>query len=271
MIPLRFGDPSRQLFGLHLAPTGGAIRNQGVLLCNPFGQEAIRCHRLFRVLGERLARDGYHVLRFDYYGTGDSDGDDIDADLDTWLDDVVRADEELLRLGGCSERSWFGLRFGATLAALASARAAVPPVRLVLWDPVVDGALYLEELSRSHAAGARTASTWVRQAQGPADALSTRGGGIELLGFPLNDGLVERMRSVSQASFAGVRARKISMLDSGTVAGLYPFSKSLGEMGIAVGVKPLETQILWTSDDAMNTAIVPAEALQAIAAALSEQ
>jgi hypothetical protein len=54
-----------------------------VLLCNPFGQEALRSQRGFRVLADRFARTGCATLGFDYFGTGDSDGDDDDASLAT--------------------------------------------------------------------------------------------------------------------------------------------------------------------------------------------
>src|SRR5207249_11329319 len=48
-----------------------------------------------RQLAARLARLGLDVLRFDYYGTGDSAGQGEDATLHTCIEDVVRATEEL--------------------------------------------------------------------------------------------------------------------------------------------------------------------------------
>jgi hypothetical protein len=70
------------------APAAAARAQEGldapgaaVLLCNPFGQEAIRCHRAFRLLSARLASSGIPSLRFDYFGTGDSPGNDGEGDL----------------------------------------------------------------------------------------------------------------------------------------------------------------------------------------------
>lgn len=64
----------------------------GVVLCNPFGQEAIMTHRGWRYLATALAANGMPALRFDYHGTGDSDGDESDpARLQAWTASIVAA------------------------------------------------------------------------------------------------------------------------------------------------------------------------------------
>ena len=45
------------------------------MLCYPWGSEYIYAHRSLRLLAQRRAAAGIHTLRFDYFGTGDSDGD----------------------------------------------------------------------------------------------------------------------------------------------------------------------------------------------------
>ena len=70
----------RRLAALYHPPTS-ADRGRGVLILNPLGQEAVRAHRLLRVLADRLARLGVHVLRFDFHGCGDSSSDDLDGEM----------------------------------------------------------------------------------------------------------------------------------------------------------------------------------------------
>jgi exosortase A-associated hydrolase 2 len=143
--PFFFGTPGRQLFGLYHAPEAGQERDFGVLLCNPWGQEFIRAHRAVSQLGLRLARQGFPVLRFDFSGSGDSAGDDDSASLAQWQADIRSAVQELKRRARVETVFLFGLRLGASLAALVSSgRDDVEG--LVLWEPAVNGQEYTRDL-----------------------------------------------------------------------------------------------------------------------------
>ena len=148
MLPIHLGSPSRRLFGMFSARNASVAPRSAVLLCNPFGREAVQLHRLYRVLAERLSRAGSDVLRFDYYGSGESAGDDVDADLDRWGDDVLTAHAELSRRSGIAQVVWAGSRLGATLAQRMASRVTL--ARLVLLDPIADGRDYLEMLRDQH-------------------------------------------------------------------------------------------------------------------------
>ncbi|TXH57836.1 MAG: hypothetical protein E6Q93_11530 [Burkholderiaceae bacterium] len=150
MTPLYIGAPGRRLYAcLHPAESAGSA---AVLLCPPFGFEMVRAHRLLRVLAERLARNGIAVMRFDPYGAGDSLGNDEQLDLAGWQSDVLTAHEHLAAWSGRSRIVWMGLRLGANACMLAA--SAAPPAlrRLVLCEPILDGAAYLDELRRRHVA-----------------------------------------------------------------------------------------------------------------------
>ncbi len=149
MQPEYFGPPGHELFGIFHARGAQAPARAAVLLCNAFGRESVQLHRLFRVLADRLSRAGCDVLRFDYYGTGDSAGDDTDADLEGFCEDLLRANAELTRRAPGMPVTWVGARLGANVAALASRR--VSPARLVLLDPIADGRDYLDALRTQHA------------------------------------------------------------------------------------------------------------------------
>lgn len=136
MVPLHFGTSDRILFGIY-SPASGRPGGRGVLLCNPWGPEAMRAHRSMKVLADRLSAQGLDVLRFDYYGTGDSFGDATNACLADWVGDAVLAAEELRALAGVGRVDLVGLRLGAWVAAAAAARLGGEGGRIVLWDPVV--------------------------------------------------------------------------------------------------------------------------------------
>ena len=147
MRPLYFGDSRHPLFGAYHDPQGERVREVGVLICNPGPQEYMSSHWALRKQALTLAREGFHVLRFDYYGCGDSAGQTREGTLERWRQDIAAALEELKDLAGVRRVCVVGFRLGAALAA----QATIKVKDLVLWEPVVDGRAYLDELRDMHA------------------------------------------------------------------------------------------------------------------------
>lgn len=177
--PMYFGTAGRELFGiLHPGAEATGSRRMAVLLCSPFGLEAIRAQRTFRVLAERLARAGHVVLRFDYYGSGDSAGEDTEVTLAGWREDIEVASRRLQAAAPGLPMVWIGLGLGATAALQTAQHSASPPSRLLLWEPIVDGRAYLEGLRRRHAAVVETELLSVR--------LRPAAHGFEALGFAIS-------------------------------------------------------------------------------------
>lgn len=140
-----FGPSESYLFGAYHAPTKGN-RREGIVLCSPFGQEYLRAHRSLRRLAINLAALGYSVLRFDYRGTGDSAGTLAGVTSDDWQKDIRYAVQELIDIAAVPKVSLIGLRVGALLAAqIASNNPQVS--RLLVWDPIVSGQTYINELT----------------------------------------------------------------------------------------------------------------------------
>lgn len=147
MVPCYFGDSEKPLYGVYHPADAPMEKASGVVFCNPLGHEYIRSHNAINKLSNLLAKSGYHVFRFDYHGTGDSSGESDEASIDQWHKDIGHAIGELKDISGVKKISLVGLRFGALLA------ATLPKLtvdRLVLWDPVVSGAAYFEELKALH-------------------------------------------------------------------------------------------------------------------------
>ena len=144
MHPLLFGEREAPIFGVH-HPPGGDPRDHGIVLCYPFGQEYMRTHRAFRQLARLLSRAGFHVLRFDFTGTGDSHGEMDGVSLETWVGDVHHAVDELREQSGVSRIALVGFRLGALVAArYCDVHGGID--RLVAWDPVLCGAGYVRQL-----------------------------------------------------------------------------------------------------------------------------
>ena len=143
--PIWFGEKERPAFGwLHLPP--GGVSRGGVLVCPPIGRDYLQGHYALRLLAESLADAGFSVLRFDYDGTGNSAGDNLDPNrVESWLA-TVRHAVQLLREMGNVDLSAVGMRIGSLLATTVSASGAALD-QLVLWDPCVSGRAFLREES----------------------------------------------------------------------------------------------------------------------------
>lgn len=263
MTPLRFGPEGRQLFGLFRPGSPAApARPDGqphpaVLLCAPWGQEAIRSQRLFRALADRLARLGCPVLQFDYLGTGDADGGAEQGDLATWQADVLTAHQQLTALAGHHHTAWIGLRLGATLAALASARTIEPPTVLLCWDPIANGAGYLSELQADQAGYLQEAyaQRWAQasrildQLAGPPTA--------QAFGFGMSAAFLRDLRALVPADWATVKARRVALLTHAGHPEAAALTTVLAQAGQPHHRLEAAEHINWASDEAMNTAIVP--------------
>ena len=120
----------------------------GWVLCHPFAEEKLWSHRVFVSLARFLSKRGCFVLRFDYRGHGDSDGEFQDISLDDQLSDIYKAVDTLTdKYPDINEIGLIGLRYGATLASIA-AESNKKIKNLVLWDPILNLEDYLQELLR---------------------------------------------------------------------------------------------------------------------------
>jgi len=136
MTPFYFGIEQRRLFGIYEPALCKSGKERAVLLCYPMGNEQVFAYRTTRRLAARLAGIGFHVLRFDYFGTGDSYGDTGEGDFSGWCEDIETAIEELRDLTGVAQVSLVGLRLGANLAAQVAAKGSNEISKLILWDPL---------------------------------------------------------------------------------------------------------------------------------------
>lgn len=265
MTPLYFGPPERQLFAIYHAPRREIEGRPALLMCCPFGHEATRVHRLYRVLAERLANKGIAVLRFDYFGTGESGGDDTDGEMIGWQRDLLGANEELVRRARPRSLTWLAARLGATLA-LQAAHHAQGLQRLILWDPVLDGPGYVKEL---HAAQLKTLELtyyaknpawYAPRAQGDGSAIA------EALGHRVGSPLAAQLASFGPDSLPlppGVESTVFSAPADRTAREWCARENALGR---PVTHESLEHTIVWTSDPVPNQAIVPADVTRRLGA-----
>lgn len=249
MNPFFFGPSNRPLYGVYSQARGISARPGAVLLCYPVLGEYLRAHRAFRQLNNLLNRAGLSVLRFDYSCTGDSAGRAEDARLETWIEDVEWAVDELRDMVGVDAIAVVGLRFGGTIAALAAERRS-DIGRLVLWDPIVSGA------------------DFVREAIGDRIAPDEEPVGVE--GVPFTPVLRSEMEQIDMRQLAGTGERVTDIIVSEDLAVYKELRDRRRAGGEQVTLEVVPSSGSWTEADPFGSAYIPEQIIGSIVARLSE-
>jgi alpha-beta hydrolase superfamily lysophospholipase len=209
---LYFDSGDQKLFAWLHSPPKESIAGVGVVICKPFGYEAICAHRGMRAFAEAATMIGMPALRFDYLGTGDSADIDRHANqLEMWSRDVVAAVTELQRRTGVERVCLLGFRLGALIATLAAAECKAV-CALVLVAPVVSGRRYVRELRTTRLASMLGAES--ESASGaPPEIQSMQPGSLEVSGFLLSAATLVALSQVDLTELTSPPASEILVID----------------------------------------------------------
>lgn len=261
MRPYYFGDSARPLYGAYEAAAGKGTPRGAVLLCYPFGAEYLRSHRALRELAKALSDAGLHTFRFDYYGCGDSSGASTEGTIELWLEDIRLAFEELCASSDTTRPSILGLRLGGTLAAIAASRG-LPANHLLLWDPIVNGAGYVEELDGRHRA---LIATRPKPADYVADDPPT-----EALGTPLPAALLNGLGALDLGTIEQCAARRVLIIGRPDDEQIRPFRDRLSSLRVDFDLAPIDATPVWLKQDDMERTLVPRNVLDLVVEQLTE-
>lgn len=245
--PVWFGDDARPLFGFYHPPSRDNART-AVVLCNPFGHEAMSSHRAYLALASRLANAGFPTLRFDYDGTGDSAGGAQDPErVAAWLRSIAAARDFVLAQSGLDQVVLVGTRLGALLALRHATERPVDG--LVLFAPPASG------------------RAWVREMR----ALQlVRDGGQEresaVMGFPLSEETANEIAQISIKSITRVPSKFALLVprdDLGT--GESELARHLHSLGVETTTTAAPGYAALMHDDPIK-ALAPEQVFEAIVA-----
>ena len=130
---IQFESYGQQLFGVFTEADGGGDALVIMIHGGPGGDHNGPSN-IFIKTAHALAREGIASLRFDFRGSGDSEGDFVDTTIQGEVDDLATA-LHLALTNGYTRIGLLGESMGGTVALLASdARYKA----LVLWYPAID-------------------------------------------------------------------------------------------------------------------------------------
>jgi exosortase A-associated hydrolase 2 len=207
-----FPSGSRRLYGFLHEPrateTPLAIAPAAVVFVHPFMEERQDAHPFLRSLAAQVSARGLWAMRFDLHGCGDSEGEWEDATIASWLDDIRAACDFAKAQSGVERVILCGLRFGATLAALAD--IGDPRAPLVMIQPVVKGVAYSMDMLRAYLAAEMVLT---KKAGVTRDALVERlrlGQTVNVFGYHLTAAQFDGMRAIDLShSLASYPARSL--------------------------------------------------------------
>jgi alpha-beta hydrolase superfamily lysophospholipase len=233
--PLYFSSGDHQLFAWLHWPTARQTAEVGLVICKPFGYEAICAHRSMRVFAETAASLGMPALRFDYLGTGDAaDGDPASDQIEPWLEDVASAVAELRRRTGVQRVCLLGFRLGALLATAAAVGRGTLAEALILVAPVLDGRRYLRELRTTALAGAGAANA------SRSDRDAAGAGSLEVGGYVLSAATLARLSQINVAARTELPVADILMIDRDDLPSAREWSATLVQHGARMRYVALE-------------------------------
>lgn len=257
MTPFYFGSGQRRLFGIYTPAALSVASKRAVVICHPWGAEYLYAYRAMRQLASMLSASGFHVLRFDYYGTGDSSGDMGRADLKGWEDDIEIAVEELKETTGAKWCALVGLRLGATLAASVAAKQVKDLDALVLWDPVVSGNEYLKELML----GPSLISPDGSNCKTAEDECVVH----EVHGFQLTPDLVREIRALDLTALIPALRAQVLVILTGAGCALEALGSAVQDYSSRpLAVEVMASQPAWLEEGNSGAAVIPVKVLQRI-------
>lgn len=174
-------------------------------------------------------------------------GQSCDVNLHGWEEDIETAIEELQDTSGATRVVLVGLRLGATLATHVAARKKKVVEALALWDPVVSGPEYLDELLGGS----------------PANAGGAGEHGVR--GFPLSSAFASELRAIDLSQLVSSLPARTRLIASAPLPSHEVFRAELERHGRSdVTVEQVDNLRAWIEYRDYGAGAIPAKILDAI-------
>ena len=161
--------------------------SQTAILCvPPLLEELNSSRRQMAVLAQQLVNEGLDTFVMDYYGTGDSEGQDHEVSFEYCVQSLSATVEWIVARGYQSIVLW-GVRIGALLIAeLLKQKPAATILGVLFWQPLESGEQWISALQRLQKMSGKTANDNQY---------------FEVAGYQLSETLLEPVRQFDWASY----------------------------------------------------------------------
>ncbi len=257
-----FRSGGREIFAQLSEPQGAAQLREGLIICSPLPHEVKKTHWTMRQIAQRAQQAGFTTLRFDYFGSGDSEGPSSAFDLLSAQENIADAISFLKNSGLVRRITLLALRLSCPLALEVLKHERIK--RLILIDPILDGAQYLAQLKALHGQFVRGNPF---EAPFAAEEERTR----QLLGFPFDLLLDLQLRSILP-SVSEIKAKSLQIIQSAGMPSLESWAHSLGSQSqTEVHLRVVSDLLHWDRVEALSIQDFPNELINAAVEAVRGQ
>ncbi len=241
------GSQNQYLLGfLHYSDKVPA--STGIIYCHPFAEEKNMSHSVIAGASRQFASAGFPVMRFDFSGCGDSEGDLQSVVIEDWLDDLDAAVKIFRKETGVPRFLFWGLRMGAGLALLNTELGKHDLCGLILWQPVVDFTVHIAQFMRNLISSEISRGIKSDTVTDPYKGLF-RDGLVYVMGYPVSLRLYDSFRKIGSKPAkiippAPMLVLSVSVMEQPAFT-IRKYVRRIEEAGISVDMRHLISEPFW--------------------------
>lgn len=201
-----------------------------------------------------LAKMGYNVLLFDLFGTGDSSGEFAEATWSIWQQNIQTVVDWLTQQNITTIDLW-GLRTGNLLAMEYASGSQQKIGRLLCWQPVLNGDVFVTQFLRLRVAAAMMDNQAPREKISDLKAKLLAGQSLEVAGYGLTKYLLEPLMNMKADQVQLPSGLEIAIIEvvanpeTGVGTSYNQFIKQLKDKNISTTMTKAVGELFWASQE----------------------
>lgn len=253
MQPLFINSSAGRLFAMYW-PAVGETKTRGIVHVPAFAEEMNKSRRMVALQARAFAEQGISVLVIDLMGTGDSDGEFVDATWLLWRDNIATAMSWLREQGVQSVDLW-GLRLGALLAMDYAAQPGSDIQRILAWQPVLNGDAFITQFLRLRVAAAMMNPNAPQEKTSDLKRQLIEGQACEVAGYTINPDLIRPLLALRASALHMHKLNSFSLCEvvaNQNDAGLVPnqhFIEQMQSQGVKTSLELAMGDSFWTTQE----------------------
>jgi len=181
-------------FVLEYIPAPEFSNKQSVLFIPPFAEENNNSRKMHSAIARNLANEGFSVFMIDLFGTGDSEGQFVEADWDDWLENIRQLFKNYLD-NKFTKLNILATRLGALMLVDLFGNESLDIDKWLLLQPVLKGKTFTKQLMRTKIAA--MAFKGEKCTQNDLQKNLVHQGLIEISGYQISQTMLDKIESKS--------------------------------------------------------------------------